>query len=67
MAKGIGKNISKNLSGKYSQKHLNQAKRSATYALKNTSKSAIQKPAKGSGCLIGNKIAKKKLHGLVAR
>ena len=59
VAKGIGKNISKNVSGKYSKKHLNQTKQSATYALKDTSKRAIQKPAKGSGYLIGNKIANK--------
>ena len=35
MGKNIGKNIIKNLSGKYSQKLLDQAKKSATYALQN--------------------------------
>ena len=38
MGKNIGKNISKNLSGKYSQKLLDHAKKSATVALKTTSK-----------------------------
>ena len=46
-AKDIGKNIvkiiSKNLSGKYSQKLLDHAKRSAADALKTTSKRVIQK------------------------
>ena len=38
MGKNIGKNISKNLSGKYSQERLDQAKKSATDALKISSK-----------------------------
>ena len=46
-AKNIGKNISKdkssNLSGKYSQKLLDHVKRSATDALKTTSKRVIKK------------------------
>ena len=44
MAKNIGKNTSKSLSGKYSQKRLDHAKRPATDELK-------------TGNLIGNKIA----------
>ena len=36
MDKNIGKNISKNLTGKYSRKFLNHAKQSATDVLKNT-------------------------------
>ena len=38
MGKNIGKNISKILSGKYSQKLLDHAKQSATVALKTSSK-----------------------------
>ena len=38
MVKSIGKNESKNLSGKYSQKFLNHAKQSATDTLKATQK-----------------------------
>ena len=48
------KKISKNLHGKYSQKPLNHAKKSATYILKNSSKLVIQKTATGD--LTGNKI-----------
>ena len=49
--------MSKNVSGKYSQKLLDHAKRSATHALKTTSKRVIQKTAETTGDLIGNKIA----------
>ena len=45
MGKNIGQNVSKNLSGKYSQKLFNCAKQSATDALKTTSKRVIQKTA----------------------
>ena len=38
MGKNIGKNISKNSSGKYSQKLVDHAKKSATDALKSSSK-----------------------------
>ena len=41
MGKSIGKNISKNLSSKYSQKLIDHAKKSATDALKTTSKRVI--------------------------
>ena len=41
MVKNIGKSISKNLSGIYSQKLLDHAKQSATDALKNSSKRVI--------------------------
>ena len=57
MGKNIGGNISKNLSGKYSQKPLDHAKKSATDALKTFSKRVIQKTAEATGDLIGNKIA----------
>ena len=48
------KNISKNLSGKYSQKFLDHAQQSDTDA----SKRPIQKTAEATGDLIDNKIAK---------
>ena len=64
MGKTIGKNISKNLSGKYSpgmlamrQKLLDHAKKSAADALKTSSKIVAQKTAEKKGDLIGNKIA----------
>ena len=57
MGKNIGKNISKNLGGRYNQKPLDNAKKSATDALKNSSKRAIQKKAETTGDLISNKIA----------
>ena len=59
MSRNVGKNISKNLSGKYSHKLLNLAKQSVTNALISSSKRAIQKPAEETGDLIGNKIPDK--------
>ena len=59
MWKIICKNISKNLSSKYSQKHIDHTKQSATDEDKTTSKRAIQKIAEATGILIGNKIAEK--------
>ena len=56
-AKNIGKTISKNLNSKYNQKLFDHAKKSATDALKTTSKTVIQKTAGASGDLIGKKIA----------
>ena len=60
----MGKDISKSLSGKYSsgvltmrQKLLNHAKKSATDALKSSSKRVIQKTAEATGNLIDNKVA----------
>ena len=47
MSKNTGKNISKNLSGKYSQKLLNHANQSSTDAVKTVSKRAIQKNSRG--------------------
>ena len=55
----MGENISKNLSGKYSQKLLDHVKQSATDALKTSSKRVIQKAAEANGDLIGNKIGNK--------
>ena len=48
-----------NLSNKYSQKLLDNAKKSTTNAIKTASKRAIQKTAGATGDLIGNKIADK--------
>ena len=64
MGKIISKNGSKNLSNKYSQKLLDQAKQSATDALETSSKEVIQKTAEATGDLIGNKITDrtKKVH-----
>ena len=57
MGKNNGKNINKNLIGKYSQKRLGHAKQSTTDADKNTSNKLIQKTAEKTGDLIGNKTA----------
>ena len=43
MGRNIGKNISKNLYSKYSEKLIDHAKQSATDVLKTASKRAIQK------------------------
>ena len=57
MRKNIGQNISKNLSGKYSQKLLDHSKQSTTDDFKTASKRAIRKTAEVTGDLIGNKAA----------
>ena len=57
MDKFIGKNISKNLSGKYRLKLFDHAKQSTTDVLKNSSKRVIQETAEVTGDFIGNKIA----------
>ena len=57
MSKSIGKNISINLTGKYSQIYFDHTKQFATDAFKTVSKRAIQKTAEATGDLIGNKIA----------
>ena len=59
MGENIHKNLSKILSGKYSQKLLDHSKKSATDALKTSSKRVIQKTAEATRDLIGNKIANK--------
>ena len=59
MGEKIGKNKSKNLRSKYSQKHFYHAKQSATDSLKTTSKRVIQEKAEAAGALIVNKIADK--------
>ena len=55
--RNIGKNVSRNLSSKYSQKTLDYAKQFITDVFKTASKNAIQKTAWATGDLIGNKIA----------
>ena len=55
----FAKDMSKNLSNKYSQKLLNRAKKFTTDAIKTASKRAIQKTAEATGDLIGNKTANK--------
>ena len=55
----FAKNMRKHLSNKYSQKRLNNAKKSTTDAIKTASKRAIQKTAEASVDLIGNKIVDK--------
>ena len=55
----MSKNVKKSASGKYSQKLLDRAKQSATYAFKTASKRAIQKTAEATADLIGNEIANK--------
>ena len=53
------KNMGKILSNKYGQKLLDSAKKSTTDAIKTASKREIQKTAKATGDLTGNKIAEK--------
>ena len=51
--------VTKNMSNKYGQKFVVTAKKSATDAIKTTSKKSIQKTAEATGDLVGNKIADK--------
>ena len=51
--------FAKKFCSKYSQKLLDHAKQSTTYALKTASKRPIQKTAETTGDVIGNKIADK--------
>ena len=55
----IGKNVTKNLSGKYCQKHSGHAKTSATDNAKTDSKRVSKKTADATDELIGNKSAYK--------
>ena len=58
-AENMGKNITQNFSGKYTQKSFHHAATIvAADALKTTSKRAIQKTAEATGHLIRNKIAR---------
>ena len=56
MGEKLGKNVSKDLSVKYSQKLLGHAKQSATDALITTSKRVVQKTAETTGDFISNNI-----------
>ena len=53
------RNISKNVSSKYIQKLLDYVKQSTTDAFESVSKKSIQKTAKETGDLTGNKIDNK--------
>ena len=55
----FAKNIGKNISSKYSQKLVDSVKKPATDAIKTATKRVIQKIAKATGYLIGNKISDK--------
>ena len=55
----FAKNTGKNLSNKYGQKPLDNAKKSAADAIKTASKRTIQKTAEATGNLIGNKSSDK--------
>ena len=55
----FAKNMGKSLSNRYGQKLLESAKKSTTDTIKTASKRPIQKTAKATGDLIGNKIAGK--------
>ena len=52
----FAKNMGTQLSSKYSQKLLDNAKKSKTNAIKTVSKRAIQKTAEATADLFGNKI-----------
>ena len=51
--------VAKNMSNKYGQKLADTTKKSATDAIKTTSKRAIQKIADATGDLVGKKVADK--------
>ena len=58
--KGYGfMSFARSMSNKYGKKLVDTAKKSATDAIKTTSKRAIQKTAEATGDLVGNKIADK--------
>ena len=57
--RNMGKNISKTLSSKYSQKLLDHAEKFATDSLKTNSKRVNQKSSEAIGDLIGSKIVDK--------
>ena len=58
VSENSGKNITKNLSGKYTQKPLGHAKQSATDTLETISKRVLQKKsAEATADFMGNKIA----------
>ena len=60
LVKNTGNNVSKNLSGKYSQKPIVHAKQSATNAFKTALKKATEKIVEENGNLLGEKSCRKK-------
>ena len=60
LVKNTGNNVSKNLSGKYSQKPIVHAKQSATNASKTALKKATEKIVEENGNLLGEKSCRKK-------
>ena len=59
-AKGYGfMSFARSMSNKYGKKLVDTAKKSATDAIKTSSKRAIRKTAEATGDLVGNKIADK--------
>ena len=54
MSKNNGKSISKNVSGKYSQKRLDYAKKSSADLLITASKRSVRKTVEPTSDLIGN-------------
>ena len=61
MSKIISANLSnKDISNKNSQKLIDSAKKSTTDAIKNDSKSSVQKTAEANGDLIGDTVADKR-------
>ena len=59
MGKTVNKDISKNFSGKYNQKHFDLAKKFAADPLNTASKRKILKTEEAEGDLIRNKISNK--------
>ena len=59
MGENTGKNVSKNLSGKYSLQPFNNTNHSVVDAFKTVSKTVIRKTASANCDLIGNKIGDK--------
>ena len=59
MNKNLGKNMSKILCDKCSQNFSDHTWQPVTDAIKNASKTLIQKPAEATGDFIGNKLADK--------
>ena len=64
LVKNTGDNVSKNLSGKYSQKPIVHAKQSATNAFKTALKKATEKIVEENGNLLGEKSCRKKYKSL---
>ena len=59
MSKSIGRNVSKNLISKYTQKRLDHAKQSGADAIARKPKK-IRKTAEATGDVIGNTVSREK-------